>query len=251
MYRQPKYGLVPVAAKKRYRHLMEGPLMVFLFIVVAVAVGGVMLAIWYFSPTARARRALRAAQRVPVAEALDGQLVKLVGLLRLDPAAQELTSPLTGRRCAYFEASVDQRKSSGKSSHWRTIIREQDFAGSFYIKDASGEALVEGLSPKVVLNMDAHFSSGTFDDATPRLERFLSRHGESSEGWVFNKTLRYTEGVLEEGELVAVFGLCAQEPDPDPRAGGRGGYRERAMRIKLTKPAEGELLISDDPRTLD
>ena len=68
MYRQPKYVLVPVAPKKSYRRLMEGPLMVFLVIVVAVAVGGVMLAIWYFSPKARAKRALRAAQQVRLGE---------------------------------------------------------------------------------------------------------------------------------------------------------------------------------------
>jgi hypothetical protein len=229
---------------------MEGPLIMALAATVAVGIGVTALLYKLFSPTARARRALRAAQRVPVAEVHDGQAVKLVGRLRLDPTAQELAAPITGRRCAYFEASVDQRKSSGKSSHWSTIIRETDFVGSFYVEDSSGRALVEVFLPQVVLTMDAHFSSGTFNDASPRLERFLSRHGESSEGWVFNKTLRYTEGALEEGEEVAVYGLCVQEPDPDPRAGGGVGYREGAMRIKLTKPAEGELLISDDLRTL-
>jgi hypothetical protein len=227
--------------------MSDGPLPYLMVVGVVTCVA--FLLIKLFSPTARARRALRAAERVPVAEAREGQLVKLIGRLRHDPAAQELRAPITGRRCAYFEATVEERKSSGKNSHWSTIIKETDFAGTFYVDDGSGQALVEGVSPRVVLTMDAHFESGTFDDATHKLKHFLGRHGEYSEGWIFNRTMRYAEGVLEEGEEVAVYGICTQEPDLDPRAGG-GGYRERAMRLKLTKPPEGELLISDDPRTL-
>jgi len=219
------------------------------FLVGAVVIGAIALAFKYFSPTARARRALRAAARVSVAEARDGQLIKIVGRLRSDPAARRLAAPLTGRACAYHETVVEERRSSGKSSHWRTLIREVDFAGSFFVDDGSGQALVEVASPRVVLVTDAHFRSGTFNDAAQELENFLTRHGESSEGWVFNRPLRYSEGALEEGEEVAVFGRCVLEPDPDPSGAGVG-YRERAMRVKIMSPLNGELLISDDPRTL-
>tara|TARA_B110000211_G_C13988009_1_gene512633 strand:+ start:189 stop:446 length:258 start_codon:yes stop_codon:yes gene_type:complete len=36
---------------------------------------------------------------------------------------------------------------------------------------------------------------------------FLAEHGTESEGFLgFNKKLRYNEGILEEGEVVAVLG---------------------------------------------
>jgi hypothetical protein len=218
--------------------------------------GGVVVAIligsWvykeFFSARGRARRALHKAPRVPIAQAKDGEVAKLAGRLRL--VDEPLTSPLTSRSCAYFRTSVEQQKSRGKSSYWDTIIEESDFSARLIIEDGTGSALVELVYPMVVLNMDTHLSSGFLNDATPELEAFLSRHGVSSQGWVFNKTLRYKEGALEEGEKVAVYGLCRWEPDPDPQAGAGGGYRDRPMRLRIVEPPDGQMLISDEPDTL-
>lgn len=226
---------------------MPPEFLIFMGVAVAIVTGG-----WvyrqFFSARGRARRALRKASRVPIGRAKDGELAKLCGTLR--GVEQPVVGPLSKRPCAYYRTTVEQKKGSGNSSHWRTIIDESDFVQRFWIEDGTGRALVELVYPMVVLTMDNSFSSGFLDDATPDLEEFLARHGESSEGWVFNKTLRYKEGLLEEGEKVAVFGLCRWEPDPDPAAASGAGFRQQAMRLKVIAPQDNQLLLSDDVSTL-
>jgi len=223
-------------------------ILIFAGAAIAASIGG-----WayrdLFSRRGRARRALRKARKLSIAEARDGELVKLVGTLGLDGDTQ-VTAPLTGRPCAFFRTTVEQQQATGprNTSHWVTVIEESDFCPRFWIDDGSGRALVELVLPEVVLQMDASFRSGFLNDATPELEAFLNRHSESSQGWVFNKAMRYREGALEPGEEVAVYGLCRHEPDPDPAAGG--GYRERPIRRKLIEPPDGRMLLSDDPKTL-
>jgi hypothetical protein len=76
------------------------------------------------------------------------------------------------------------------------------------LDDGSGKALVLlEADARMALDKDGRYRSGTFDDATPELEAFLSRNGLSSQGFLgFNKRLRYREGVVEEGEQVVISG---------------------------------------------
>ena len=67
---------------------------------------------------------------------------------------------------------------------------------------------------KSYLEEDGKFNSGTFKDATPKLEAYLKKHGQSSTGlFGFNSTIRYNEGVLELNEEVVVLGTV-QRKDP-------------------------------------
>lgn len=199
---------------------------------------------YLFSSEARAKRALRRAPRATVKEAREGALIKIVGKLRY-AETPPLISPLTDRPCALFRTTVQHRQSSGRSSRWVTIIDSSEFQRDFWVEDSTGKALVKPEVPKVVLVMDGHFTSGTLNEATPRLDAFLARYGETSRGWFFNKNMRYKEGILEEGEVVAVYGICRWEPNPDPLAAG--GYRERPMRLTIQDPEVGEMLLSDNP----
>ena len=227
-------------------------------IIIAAFAGGLVLVgamVWkhVLCERARHRRKLRKAPRLPIAEVKEGQLAKVAGTLRLaeEPA---LEAPLSGRPCAFFEVEVEERQSSGKSSHWVTIIKEYESQQRIFVEDETGKALVTLMAPEVVLTMDAHYESGFLNDASPRLTAFLMRHGHSSEGWVFNKTIRYKEGVLEPGELVAVLGRGSWEPDPDPPPGGgaSAGYRDMPMRLHVREAIEDDrMLMSDDPSTLD
>jgi hypothetical protein len=212
---------------------------------VVVALGaGAWVYTRFISLAGRAKRALRRAPLVDVAQAEDGQLAKLVGRLRYDAGRPPLVAPLSRRACAYYRAVVEQILEDSR----KTIIDTSDFLPFFWLEDESGRARVELGSPTVILSMDAHFSSGFLADARPHVEEFLAAHDQSSTGWVFNKSLRYREGVLEEGEQVAVCGLCRWEPDPDPTASS--GYRHSALRLRVVEPLEGEMVISDVPALL-
>ncbi len=217
--------------------------------VVALIVCAVLLFIgvfWYFSADAVIRRTLRNAQTVAVSEFQPGTAAKLVG--RLSHTGQTLTAPLSGRSCAYYQVTVEEYRSNGKSGSWYTVVDESEGAG-FLLQDDSGQALVHLQAAKVVVVKDSHSKSGTFDDATEAEEAFLQRHGKKSQGWVFNKKLRYREGVLEEGETVAVFGHGEWDANPDPSAPG-AGYRGTSKRLVMRTNAQSPLYVSDDSTTL-
>lgn len=120
---------------------------------------------------------------------------------------------------------------------------------SFWVEDESGRALVEAdVMPQVAMVVDAHFDSGFLGDPEAHIRAWMMSRGIETKGILFNKTLRYREGVLEGGETVAVLGEAHWERDPDPEA--QHGYRMRAKKLVLRAPADGRLLLSDDASTL-
>lgn len=218
-----------------------------LVIVVIAAALVVMFLMWWFSEDQRARRRMRSLPVRPVGEAIDGEVVRIVG-----PASVEapLTSPLSGRPCACWRVLVEEKVRSGKSSHWRTVIDEHDSV-DFEILDGSAKAVIDTAHVRPILDRDMHLSSGFMNDATPELEAFLAERGLSSQGWVFNKTMRYREGVLEPGEHVCVVGLARWEADPDRQPEAQG-YRSATQprRLVVSASPEEPLLISDEARML-
>jgi len=123
---------------------------------------------------------------------------KVVGKIEfVDPP---IKAPLSGRTCAYYHVIVEQQKSSGKSSHWHTIINETN-QSKYLIRDGNSYAFVEDSNLKSYIVKDKKFRSGFLNDATSELERYLQQHGKTSENLLgMNKTIRYCEGILENGE---------------------------------------------------
>ena len=201
----------------------------------------------FFSHDARVKRALRKAPLHTTATFPAGAVATVQGTVcYLDEPP--LIAPFTGRACAYYEAIVEEYRSSGRRGSWYRIIVEKQ-GHAFLLDDGQGTARVDMASATDALVKDAHTRSGLFQDATPALEDFLARHGRQSQGWLFNKNLRYREGVIEAGELVAVCGHGQREPDPDPRAAA-GGYRDTTTRLVLSAGPTMPLYVSDDLSTL-
>jgi hypothetical protein len=220
-------------------------------VVIVLGLAAIIVAVAFYSPTARMRRALAAIPETPIRHARDG-LARVRG--RVELVGDPLEAPLTGRPCTAFHAEVKEWRSSGKSGRWVEIASET-VGRDFLLRDATGKALVRfpgsAASVWLVMNQDAHFRSGTWNDPTPRLEAFLARHGQRSTGWVFNKSLRYEEAAFEPGEEVVVAGEARWEPDPDPDLGAGGdGYRDAPRRLVLGAPAQGKLMLSDEPTVL-
>jgi hypothetical protein len=211
-------------------------------VLVTVAVLGA-----FFSRDAKVKRALRKAPLHTTASFPPDTVATVQGTVCYLGDAP-LVAPFTGRACAYYEAIVEEYRSSGKSGSWYRIIVEQQ-GQDFLLDDGQGTARVSVAGATVALVKDAHLRSGLFQDATPVLEDFLARHGRQSQGWLFNKNLRYREGVIEAGEPVAVCGQGRHEADPDPRA-ATGGYRDTAARLVLSAAPNMPLYVSDDMSTL-
>ena len=200
---------------------------------------------WYFSPANKLKRELRGAKRYSLGELPEQTRGRVVGSAQ--SIEQTLEAPLTGRACLYYVVTVEQHHSRGRSSYWRTIIREEQGV-TFMLADGTGKAIVDPRSAKVALDVDGRGDSGTFDNPSEREQAFLTKHGTTGEGWVFNKRLRYREAVIEIGETVAILGAGIREPDPTapPAEAYRG---EQPTRLRMTSSPRFPLLISDSPDT--
>ncbi|HUQ08078.1 MAG TPA: GIDE domain-containing protein [Kofleriaceae bacterium] len=216
-------------------------------VVLAIAAGvAIVAASMVWNEKARIRRELRSAPRVDIAELREGRTGRLVGRVG---DGETLQAPFTGRSCVFYEATVEEYRSSGKTGSWRQVVREARGV-SFVLDDETGRAIVDPGGARVDVDIDMTTRSGTFDDATPVEEAFLERHGLRSTGWVFNKSFRYREGVIEIGETIAVMGQGVREPDPDA-VGKVGGYRSGPpTRLRLGGSARHPILLSDAPDTL-
>lgn len=202
----------------------------------------------YVSDGARIRRALKNTAKSEVASAPEGQLIKLIGTLSC--VGEPLRAPLSERPCSCYEVTV---RVEGKNGGHR-IVRDAARA-DFWLNDGTGTALVRMKDAKVSIHQDTHKRSGTFKKATPELEAFLHKHGQTSIdvafGVSFNRPLRYEEGVLEAGETVAVVGYATREADVSPGAAPGDSRYGRPERLVLQSNGDAmPLYVSDKPDVL-
>lgn len=216
-----------------------------------VVVGGILVAS-YYSVRAKLIRRFRSVELVALETLQEGQVARLTGAIEyLDGP---LETPVTGRPCACYEVVIEERRSDGNGRHaWSEVGREVKWVDAFYLRGVEGvhgeveRAVVQVQNPTVLINSDQHTTSGFLDDPTPRESELAARLGAKTVGFIFNKTLRYREGVIEEGELVTVVGKCVLERDPTP--GARGGYRGQVTRKRIVAPDGEAMLLSDEPET--
>ncbi len=139
----------------------------------------------------------------------NGETVTIAG--NIVPHKRLIEAPLSDRSCVFYNATVESQKSKGKSTEWVKEIDEVS-AVSFFIDDGDFLALVDANAIEAFLEMDAHYKSGTFKPATPKLEAYLKKYQLTSKGVMgFNKNLRYKEGALEKHEYCVITGTCYWE----------------------------------------
>lgn len=205
-----------------------------LIVVGVLALSGALFASWYFSRDVRARRKLARTPMQAIVDVVPGTITRLTG--KIQPLAEQLTAPMSGRRCAYYLVLVEEYRSSGKSSHWVEILREEESV-DFLLHDNTGIAHVEMVAPQVAVVRDHRTRSGTFDDASAVEAGFLARFEEQATNFLgLNRTLRYTEGALEFGEQITVLGAA------------RPG--EGQVDLVLETPPQGPMLLTDHPDTV-
>lgn len=127
---------------------------------------------------------------------------------RVKGANALLTSPLSKKPCVYYRFHVEEHVKRGKNSYWRTVVDDKQCCG-LMVEDASQSAIeVNLLASDLLLAPDTHAKSGFMNDAPPELEAVLAEYGRSSQGFVFNKTMKYTETMLEPGDDLYVLGTA-------------------------------------------
>jgi hypothetical protein len=194
-----------------------------------------------FSPDEdeRIKRALRRARRTSISDARDGEVVTIVGTVRYGQGT--LKSGLTGDRCAVSSVVVLEKFGKGMSE----VVRENS-AVDFYLEDDSGVALIRvGDAPVLTALIRNRELENTLTRPHELIERFMTARGKPIRGKIFFRSLRACEGIVEEGQRVAVCGVARWLADAD--AAG-GSYRESPKRLVLQRAATlGLLHLSNDP----
>jgi hypothetical protein len=218
---------------------MDSYLPIIIIVAVAIAIFSSLL----FSKKAIIKRKLKKAPLKKISRFRTGDIAKIVG--KVEIVGDALSAPLSQRKCAHYHVHIEQQRSSGKNSHWTTLVNDQGNC-PFVINDGGFYAFVKSTDLKKYVVQDRKYTSGFLDDAEPFLEKYLKSKGHESENWLgLNKTLRYKEGVLEDGERIAVMGKGKWE-----NAHSLGLPEHYGEVLVIGSMDEPKVYLSDDPSTL-
>lgn len=162
---------------------------------------------------------------------------------------EPLIAPLSKRKCVFYSIKLEVKKSNGKNSYWKTLIDDENIQ-TFFIEQNSNLAIVKPTdNPKnytSFLVVDKKDSSGRFNEPTPEFESLLKTYKINPIGWFgFNKTLRYTEGIIAIGEKITVAGIVKWQilNDPIPE------YPYSKI-VSLVSANNQKIIITDSPKAI-
>ncbi len=181
-----------------------------------------------FNKDAVVQRGLWKLPATPIKDVVEGARIKIKG--RLAYQGDPIAAPLTGRKCAYYALRVEV---TTPNQAWVPLVTEEK-GGDFVLEDGTGKAIVRFANDKVVATHDAGMHSRAPEGKHIDLDGFLAGRGHSKAS-LEGKELRCFEGVLEEGEIVAVAAVGTWEGSGDARV------------LILRAPAGDTMLISDAP----
>lgn len=179
-----------------------------MFIIIGLVLLGFAVVLFLGARSAQARLKLVRDTETSRISALKPGLREVKGRLE----GKGLVSPLAKKECLLFDLHVEEYRKSGKSGHWRTVIRDLK-CDELWLDDGTGKLRLEPAGAELLLEVDQRQKSGTFNDATPEVEAMLREYGKSSTGFVFNKSMRYAETVLEHGDAVYALGPVFKSGD--------------------------------------
>jgi len=188
---------------------------------------GGILALIGFAITIGSLKNVRRRKRIvdtptsPIAQAPGNGRVEIKGRI-LAGEQGLLQAPFSGRHGVFVRATVQELRSTGRSSYWATIVNELD-SRPFYVEDGSGQrALVRPAGAEMIIDTLTIANSGTFNDAAPHLQQFLTARGISSTSFLgFNKRIKYDEQILSVGDALYALGPSTREAGPPVSDGYR------------------------------
>lgn len=189
-------------------------------------------------------REFKKGRRKSINSIKENEYVKIIGNAK--HVNTPLTAPLSGRQCVYYHVIVEVKG----DKNWRRIINDVQ-SQDFFIKTSTEMGIVKsdfmqkGTS-KCHLVKDYKENSGFRNDAPDKLEAYLERHNKKSTGFLgINKTIRYTEGIIELDEKIGVKGIAKWKSLKEPI---EGYSYSKILTLEGTK--KEKLLITDEPKAL-
>ena len=187
-------------------------------ILIITVVAVIIFLAYYFNTKQIVIRKLSKIPNKPIGGLKSNQLSKITG--KALHVTEPLIAPLSKRKCIFYSITIKQRKSTGKSSHWRTILKEEKVQ-TFFIDNNGDFTIVKPIqNPKNYISYlvkDKKTASGSFNEPTPEFEALLKDYNiDSTTLFGFNKPLRYTEGIIEIGEKITVAGIAKWKTLSEP-----------------------------------
>jgi hypothetical protein len=160
---------------------------------------------WFFGKAETIKRILKNVETKRIRDVVNGEVTKVAGEVRI--IGKPLIAPLSKRECGYYYVLIEEHQRTGFSNNWSWVkIVEEEVAGNFLIKDGRHYARLNSKKVKSHIVQDRNYSSGLFKDASDDLKQYLHDHGWNAvDLFGFNLSIRYKEGVLENGEMVTVM----------------------------------------------
>ena len=216
------------------------------FILIFIGVVGLIIFLaYYFSKKMVITRTLSKIPNKPASRLKTNELSKVTG--KALHVKAPLIAPYTERECVFYQIKIQQKVSTGKNSHWKTLVVDEQ-CQDFFININGDFVIIKPEQNPVnyacYLVKDSKQSSGTFNDPTPQFEAVLRKYNINPETYFgFNKRLKYEEGIIEIGERITVAGIAKwktlSEPIPEYP------YSKIAT---LESDAKQKLIITDLPQ---
>ncbi|WP_437674072.1 hypothetical protein [Sorangium sp. So ce131] len=108
------------------------------------------------------------------------------------------------------------------------------------VDDETGRAVVHAADTSLLLEFDVTETLGFYRRPPARLLRFLRTHRKEGERIALDWRLSWQEGILAEGQRVAVVGRGRREIDPEA---AQGGYRDVVTRLVVARDRDDEDLF--------
>jgi hypothetical protein len=213
---------------------------VVLLFLAGTAVAIKLATLFRHQPDVEIRRGLAAMPATPVTGLQPRGTFKVVGRIRLLRAP--VSAPASGRECVGFRLQVDELV---MGVFWKPVVRLNEVP-RFAVEDETGQVEIDPQGHAAVVLMEdaagpaAHgfLAADSGVDRVGPLKAFLHRRGLPCP----SHSLRFSEGILHEGQLVAVAGEVRTELDPHGQA---PGPRRLPEKLVLTGSPESPLLVSD------
>ncbi|WP_299673165.1 hypothetical protein [uncultured Tenacibaculum sp.] len=173
------------------------------------------------------------------------QLTKITG--KALHVNEPLIAPFSKRKCVFYRIKIEQKKHNGNTPTWVTVAKEEKIEPFFLNKN--GEFVMVQPSQdlknfKAHLVVDKKHSTNTFNGASPEFQKLLDRYNIKSKAFLgFNKSLRYSEAIVEIGEEITVAGIGKWKTLNEPIEGYT--YSKIAT---LESNDNQQLLITDLPK---
>ncbi len=209
--------------------------------------GGIIFLVIFFNKKNIILRKLSKFKAKRISQFRTNELTKVSG--KVLQVHEPFVVPFSKRKCIAYTFEIKQEVGSGKNSRWKTLVKKEDIQDFFIEKD--GELVMVKPSRETsnfysYMVEDKRVSSGTFKDPTPEFRKVLDAFGVESENWLgFNKTLKYTESILEIGETITVGGIAKWKTLKEPIEGH--SYSKIAA---LESDVNQKIIITDHPKAI-